>query len=128
MKASIATVATDVCAHPAKMHRRRRRGPGEQVSRAKDALLVRKDGQRVRAVLLRKRRLWKEGRMVAAIAEDGGRACQSDRDDAERRAPLDPAPDDWEHVEPGTFAPSEAASIYKRIATWVRRLFRVGGQ
>lgn len=42
-----------------KVPRRRKRGANELTSRLKSPLLVRKDGQRLRTVLMEKRRSWK---------------------------------------------------------------------
>ena len=42
-----------------KVPKRRKRGVNEHTSRLKSPLLVRKDGQRLRTVLIQKRRNWK---------------------------------------------------------------------
>lgn len=92
---------------------RRRRGPQERASRAKDAYLVRRDEQRARAVLLRKRRAWK--RLAGARAEEE----EIESYVTEAATALLPEGDDWEHVAATPPDAVEGATYYRRFTGWL---------
>lgn len=92
---------------------RRRRGPQERASRAKDAHLARRDEQRALSVLLRKRRTWK--RLAGASPDD---EAESNRATEAATAILRER-DDWEHVAAIPPDAVEGATYYRRLTDWL---------
>ena len=111
----------DSFAHPAlllldlsKSVRRRKRGSNEKLSRTKDAMLARKDHQRTRAIISRKRRHWKS--LIGHVQED------EPQEDLSVPTQSGSDAEAWEYLDPCDVP--TATSYYERFTVWLFSMIR----